>query len=67
MKKNNNDLFAYAGLAFQFLVGIGLMVFVGIKADKYFNFKFPIAVWLLPLLMITAVIYKIIKETSAKK
>lgn len=56
----------YAGLATQFLAGIALMVFIGMKIDKWAGFSAPIAVWVLPLLLITGVIIKIIKDTSGK-
>ncbi|MEP6949299.1 MAG: AtpZ/AtpI family protein [Ginsengibacter sp.] len=68
---NNNDsnkqLLRYAGLATQFLVSIGLCVFIGLKADKWLHISIPLLVWLLPLLIITGIILKIIKETAKKK
>lgn len=68
MSKNNNRfLLHYAGLATQFLVAIAIGVFAGIKIDEWLKFKMPLAVWLLPLLIITAVIIKIIKDTTIKK
>ena len=63
----NKQLMHYAGLATQFLAGIALSLFVGLKADKLFRFSFPLLVWLLPLLFICAIIYKSIKDTSTKK
>ena len=66
-KNNNTSLLKYAGLATQFLVGIGLAVYGGMHLDKWLKFKTPLAVWVLPLLLISGVIYKIIKDTSAKK
>lgn len=66
-KNNNTSLLKYAGLATQFLVGIGLAVYGGIHLDRWLNLKTPVAVWVLPLLLISGVIYKIIKDTSAKK
>lgn len=66
-RKVDNYLLRYAGLATQFLVGIGLMVFGGLKADEYFKFRMPLLVWILPLLLIISVIIKLIKETSSKK
>lgn len=68
-KQNNasNDLLRYAGLGAQILVSIGIAVFVGLKADRWLNISFPLLVWLLPLLVVSAMIYKLIKETGAKK
>ncbi|MBB1283700.1 AtpZ/AtpI family protein [Flavisolibacter sp. BT320] len=68
-RQNNssNDLLRYAGLGAQILVSIGIAVFVGLKADRWLNISFPLLVWLLPLLVVSAMIYKLIKETGTKK
>ena len=66
-KPDNKLLWKYAGLATQFLVGIGLAVFLGNKADKALENRTPVAVWVLPLLLIIAVIYAIIRDTAQKK
>jgi hypothetical protein len=66
-KQNNNLLWKYAGLATQFLVAIGIAVYAGLRIDKWLKIKNPLAVWVLPLLVITAVIVKIIKDTAQKK
>jgi F0F1-type ATP synthase assembly protein I len=65
-KDTNRELMRYAGMGAQFLVGIGMGIFFGIKLDKWFNFSFPLLVWLLPLFIITGLIIKIIKDTSKK-
>jgi hypothetical protein len=56
----------YAGLAMQFLVSIGIGIFIGLKVDEWLHFSFPLLVWLLPLLIIIGIIVKIIKDTSEK-
>ena len=66
-KPDNKLLWKYAGLATQFLIGIGLFVFIGMKIDKWLKLKMPLAVWVLPLLLIVAIIIKIIKDTAQKK
>ena len=66
-KPGNNLLWKYAGLATQFLVGIGLSVYAGMKIDQWLKINMPVAVWVLPLLVIVAVIIKIIKDTAQKK
>ncbi|HEV7331606.1 MAG TPA: AtpZ/AtpI family protein [Flavisolibacter sp.] len=68
-KQNNasNDLLRYAGLGAQILVSIGIAVFVGLKADQWLKLSFPLLVWLLPLLVVSTMIYKLIKETGTKK
>ena len=64
---NRNLLWRYAGLATQFLLGIGLCVFAGMKLDDWLKLNTPVAVWVLPLLLITGVIIKVVKDTSQKK
>ena len=64
---NKNILWKYAGLATQFLVGIGLFVFLGLKVDEWLKINMPLAVWVLPLILIVAVIIKIVKDTAQKK
>ena len=67
-KRNNggNDVMRYAGLGAQILVSLGLAVFAGYKADRWLKVPFPLLVWALPLLVVTMMIYKLIKETSNK-
>lgn len=54
-------------MATQFLVAIAIGVYAGMKIDEWQKFKNPLAVWLLPLLIIAGYTYKIIKDTSRKK
>lgn len=56
----------YAGLATQFLVSIGLAVFVGLKLDKWIKISIPVMAWLLPLVVIVSIIYKIARDTGKK-
>ncbi len=64
---NNRDLLKYAGLATQLFVALGLAVFTGLKADEWLHISFPVFVWVIPLLVIVALIFKLIKETNRKK
>ena len=57
----------YAGLASQMLVGLGSAVFIGLQADKWLKLSFPILSWLLPLLVLGAILYQIVRETSPKR
>lgn len=66
-KPGNNLLWKYAGLATQFLVGIGLALYAGLKLDQWLKIKMPLAVWVLPLLLILGVIIKIVIDTASKK
>ncbi len=67
MDKNNQQLYKYAGMATQFLIGIGLTVYGGIWIDRWLKLSIPLAVWLLPLLLISGVIVMIIRDTNKKK
>ena len=70
MQKQNNagrDVMRYAGLGAQILISLGLAVFAGYHADRWLKISFPLLVWLLPLLVVSMMIYKLIKETSKKK
>lgn len=64
--KSNRVLLQYAGLGAQLLVALGLAVFIGLKGDEKFRFSFPLLVWLLPLLVLIGMMYKIIRDTSKK-
>ena len=64
---NNNDLLRYAGLGAQLLVSLGIAVFVGYKVDQWIHTRIPLLVWLLPFVVLCAIIYKLIKDTSRGK
>lgn len=65
-KNDNRLLYQYAGMAFQMLAAIGFGVFAGIQADKWINTPVPIFLWVLPLLIVIAMIVKAVKDTSKK-
>lgn len=67
MNKDNRLLWKYAGMATQFLVAIGIGVFIGIKLDKWLKFTMPIGAWILPLLIIIGMIMAIVRDTAPKK
>jgi len=64
---NNKDLMRYAGLAMQMMVSLGLAVFLGLKADKGLKLSFPVLSWLLPLLVLITILYRVIKDTNPRK
>ena len=66
-KSTQTDLLRYAGLGSQILVSLGIAVFAGYKIDKWLKIPLPLLVWLLPLIVLIAIIYKLIKETSGTK
>jgi hypothetical protein len=64
---NNNDLLRYAGLATQIFASLGIAVYAGIKADPLLKLGFPVLPWALPLLVLVALMYKLIKETNKRQ
>ncbi len=66
-KQNDNLLWKYAGMATQFMVAIGIAIYAGLWIDKWLKIKNSLAVWVLPLLVITAMIVKVVKDTAQKK
>lgn len=61
----NRDLLRYAGMGTQLLVSIGLAFFIGYKADNWLNTS-PVFACVLPLMILTAIFYKLIRETGNK-
>lgn len=57
----------YASLGTQIFVSLGLAVFVGYKIDDWLNVPLPLLVWTLPLVVLSMMIYKLIKDTSKRK
>ena len=66
-KPDDNLLWKYAGFATQLIIALGLAVYGGLKLDSLLKFKSPVLVWVLPLLIIVLLIYKVIKDTAPKK
>jgi len=58
-------LFRYAGLGTQMLASIGIAVFVGLKADQWLN-TLPLFSCVLPLLVLFAMFYKLMRQTGNK-
>ncbi|MBA2248967.1 MAG: AtpZ/AtpI family protein [Chitinophagaceae bacterium] len=63
---NKNLLVQYAGIGAQLLISIGIGVFIGLKADKWLSLGIPLFTCLLPLIIITAIIFKAIRDTNKK-
>jgi F0F1-type ATP synthase assembly protein I len=63
---SNRDLLRYAGLGTQLLAAIGLAVFAGLKADKWLRTS-PLFSCVLPLLALTAIFYKLVRDTGKRK
>ena len=57
----------YASLGTQIFVSLGIAVFIGYKADDWLHTPIPLLVWILPLVVLSMMIYKLIKDTSKRK
>ena len=62
---NKQFLLKYAGLSTQLLAATGLGVFAGLKADKWLHTS-PLFSCVLPLLILSGIFYKLIRETGRK-
>lgn len=65
--QNNRLLWQYAGFAFQLLAALAVSVYAGIKLDARLKTGMPLLVWLLPLVIIIALIIKVVKDTGSRK
>jgi hypothetical protein len=65
--KNTSPLLRYAGLGAQIFAALGIAVFAGYKLDKWINISVPLLVWILPLLVLTGMIYQVVKDTGKRK
>ena len=63
---NKKFFMRYASLGTQLLAAIGLAVFIGLKADKWLHTS-PLLACILPLLILSAIFYKIFKETGGQQ
>jgi len=64
--KPKKDIRRYAALGTEMLVSIGIAVFVGFKADQWLH-TLPLFSCVLPLLVLIAFFYKLIRETGNTK
>jgi hypothetical protein len=64
---SSNDLMRYAGLGGQIFAALGIAVFAGYKVDGWLHTSIPLLVWLLPLAVLSMMIYSMIKDTSKHK
>lgn len=66
MPSPGRDMMRYAGMATQFLVAIGVAVFIGLKLDQWVDWRIPVWIWVLPLLVIAGLIIGVIRDSSKK-
>lgn len=56
----------YAGLASRYLVILALSVWLGLKADTWLDWHFPLCVWAFPMAAVIGLIVKAVIDTSDK-
>ncbi len=64
--QNRNLLLQYFTFAWQLIAGLGLSVYLGIVIDKWLKTSMPLLVWILPLLVLTGMMIKVIRDTTKK-
>ena len=64
--QDRNLLTQYFTFAWQLLAGLALSVYLGIVIDKWLHTTMPLLVWILPLLVLTGMMIKVIKDTTKK-
>lgn len=68
MAQDKGNMMRYAGLATQWMVMMGLGVWLGLKLDKYLNWgSVPLFTILFPLIALVVSLWQIIKEFNKKK
>lgn len=56
----------YAGLASRYLAILALTLWMGLRADRWLAWRFPIFVWALPIIAVIGLIVKAVFDTSDK-
>lgn len=65
--KGSTDLMRYVGWGTQLFVLLALAVFGGSRLDRWLGTRTPLAIWILPFLVLVLMIYQLIRDTSKKK
>ncbi|MBU3677405.1 MAG: AtpZ/AtpI family protein [Chitinophagaceae bacterium] len=63
--RNPNSYMKYAGMASQWIVMLGLAVWGGLKADRYFRFRFPWFTITLPMAALVAMLYQVYRDSNS--
>lgn len=56
----------YAGLASRYLAILALTLWMGLRADTWLDWRFPLFVWVLPMAAVIGLIVKAVIDTSDK-
>lgn len=63
----NHQLLQYAGIGTQWLILMGLGAFGGYKLDQRLGWRFPVAVWLIPLVILVISLVRVARDTGKGK
>ncbi|AWO00599.1 ATPase F0F1 [Chitinophaga alhagiae] len=63
-KPYNNQLWRYAGLAFQMMAAIGIALWGGYKLDQWTGMPFPLFMIIFSLLALALLLWQIVKDTG---
>lgn len=64
---NKNVLYQYVGFATQTLVLLGLGTYGGNWLDLQLQLSFPIFIWLIPVVLLMAIFWQLIRKTKNEK
>lgn len=54
-------------MAAKFVAVIGLLAFLGLRADRLLSTRFPVLVWALPLAGIVGLVVKAVVDTDKRR
>ena len=64
LKNNRHLLIQYGGLAIQWVAVLLVAILGGRKIDQWMKLKKPVFAWVLPVLGLVGLLYKVIKDTG---
>ena len=65
-KPSSNTLVHYAGMAMQWLAILLISVWGGKKADQGLKFSKPVFSWVLPVVAVVGLLFKVVKDTRSR-
>lgn len=57
----------YAGYGFQLLGGVAIGIWAGRWLDKKCSIQTPLFIWIVPLIILIALLYRLVRESSNKR
>lgn len=66
-QRNNKPYTVYMSYGFQLLGGVAAGIWIGRWLDKKYSPHTPMFIWILPLVILIALLYQLVKEFSKKE